>query len=453
MECVGVTMFLLMCTLFLAVHGTDSEYISLEPTQHGRKGDSMLLKVETHFNSQNVTFQGTWYKTKPIYTHLATFTKSNVILNMRLKSNTVINLPNVSLYIEHLDEDAEGEYQMEINIIFPGSSKPVPVTKTVTVTVNVPVSIPTVSKTPDSELVEDRDNVTLTCSVESGTHVHYKWLRNNNLVGLSDRYTFSQDNSTLVINPVKKEDIGQYVCEAKNHISIELSKQTDLSVFYGPYNLAVNSDQGLKTGGVFTVNPGELVFFECLADSNPPNTCVWISKTKNGTEVLMTGPRFEVTSYELAQAKEFLCRAFNNVTKKQDETEFTLVVASLGKGREKHIQEGSALSLLSLITIASVVIIVCMMFVLLRKSCRPRRIIKTMYRRPTTEQRGLHRSGHEDATEDFGIYEFVSVPGKMESTQASCRSLARFDSVKDLHTTIYDVIRHVPETPTLSLLK
>jgi len=26
-------------------------------------------------------------------------------------------------------------------------------------------------------------------------------------------------------------------------------------------------------------------------------------------------------------------------------------------------------------------------------------------------------TGHEDATEDFGIYEFVSVPGKMESAQ------------------------------------
>ncbi len=26
-------------------------------------------------------------------------------------------------------------------------------------------------------------------------------------------------------------------------------------------------------------------------------------------------------------------------------------------------------------------------------------------------------AGHEDATEDFGIYEFVSVPGKMDSTQ------------------------------------
>lgn len=27
--------------------------------------------------------------------------------------------------------------------------------------------------------------------------------------------------------------------------------------------------------------------------------------------------------------------------------------------------------------------------------------------------------GHEDATEDFGIYEFVSIPGKMESREVS----------------------------------
>lgn len=80
------------------------------------------------------------------------------------------------------------------------------------------------------------------------------------------------------------------------------------------------------------VNPEELAFFECIADSNPPNTCVWISKTKNGTEVLMTGPRFEVKPYELPQGKEFLCRAFNNMTKKHDETKFTLVMASLDRG-------------------------------------------------------------------------------------------------------------------------
>lgn len=80
------------------------------------------------------------------------------------------------------------------------------------------------------------------------------------------------------------------------------------------------------------MNPGELVFFDCQADSNPPNSCMWISKTNNATEVITVGLRLEVTSYKLAQAEEFLCRAFNNVTQKQDETQFTLVVASLGTG-------------------------------------------------------------------------------------------------------------------------
>lgn len=95
----------------------------------------------------------------------------------------------------------------------------------------VPVSVPVISKTPESEIVEDRDNVTLTCSVEHGTNVQIEWLKNNIFVGPSDRHTFSQDHRTLVINPVKKEDIGQYVCVAKNHISSQTSKQADLSVF------------------------------------------------------------------------------------------------------------------------------------------------------------------------------------------------------------------------------
>lgn len=100
----------------------------------------------------------------------------------------------------------------------------------------------------------------------------------------------------------------------------------------GPYNLEVNSGQGLRTGEVFTINPGELVFFECQADSNPPNSYVWISKSRNATQVITEGPRLEVRSYRLAQAEEYLCRAFNNVTQKQDEAQFTLVVASLGTG-------------------------------------------------------------------------------------------------------------------------
>lgn len=98
----------------------------------------------------------------------------------------------------------------------------------------------------------------------------------------------------------------------------------------------MNSDQGLRTGEVFTINPGEAAFFECRAESNPPNSYVWISKRRNTTRVITEGPRLEVLSYKLAQAEDYLCRAFNNVTQKQDETQFTLVVASLGTGGWKN---------------------------------------------------------------------------------------------------------------------
>lgn len=90
------------------------------------------------------------------------------------------------------------------------------------------------------------------------------------------------------------------------------------------------------------VDPGELVLFDCSADSNPPNSCVWISKNGNRTEVVMTGPRFEVNPHELAQAKKFVVRAFNNITQKEDEAQFTLVVANIGSGESlKCLRKGN----------------------------------------------------------------------------------------------------------------
>lgn len=51
----------------------------------------------------------------------------------------------------------------------------------------------------------------------------------------------------------------------------------------------------------------------------------------------------------------------------------TNTAINLFPGKAKYSQEGSALTPLTFITISSVIIIVCMMFVLLRKSCHPRR--------------------------------------------------------------------------------
>ncbi|XP_023832411.1 HEPACAM family member 2-like isoform X3 [Salvelinus sp. IW2-2015] len=414
MEAPGRRTFVALCfyTAILTLSEVNSEFVHVPSVLNGVKGKSLLLSVETYFRLEDVEIQGSWYQTRPggPKTLLVTFHNHSAIMvaSMRHRNRFFFQPPNASLLIPRLDEAAEGGYHLDLDIHFPQRQEFVRVERTIHVTVDVPVSTPVIRKTPSSTVVEDKENVTWTCWVENGTRVQYQWLRNNMPLDASDCHQFSQDNSTLVISPVRKKDIGQYRCLAKNHISQRQSHTLDLNVFYGPYNLAVKSDHGLRTGEVFTVNPGELVFFDCQADSNPPNSCMWISKTNNATEVITVGLRLEVTSYKLAQAEEFLCRAFNNVTQKQDETQFTLVVASLGT------------------------------------------VLMNIYNRPLTEPKRPHCSGHEDATEDFGIYEFVSIPGKMESTQASSRSLAHLESVQDLHTTIYDVIRHIPETPTLA---
>ncbi|XP_034560552.1 HEPACAM family member 2 [Notolabrus celidotus] len=457
MEATGGTALYVCSALFFFLTEVSTEYIHI-PTlvHHGIEGRSLLLSVETHFSMDEVEIQGTWSHTRPSGTRatLVTFTKESTITHMMYRNHLLFRNPNVSLLIRKLNPDDEGDYTLDLNIEFHNKTGLVIKEKTVHVTVDVPISSPVIEKNPSYAVIEDKANATLSCSVERGTRVVFQWLRDNVALSPNDRYHFSQENSTLFISPVRKEDKGTYRCVASNPVSPgRHSRAVELNVYYGPYNLEVNSGQGLRTGEVFTINPGELVFFECQADSNPPNSYVWISKSRNTTQVITEGPRLEVRSYRLAQAEEYLCRAFNNVTQKQDEAQFTLVVASLGPGKEKHTQDGSSVSPLVAITVCSFFIIGLMLLFFLRRTCHPKRVLINIYKRPLSEQKRPHRSGHEDATEDFGIYEFVSIPGKMESAQDSCRSLARLESVQDMHTTIYDVIRHVPETPTHSLLK
>lgn len=336
MEATGGTA-LYVCSVLFILTEVSSEFIHI-PTlvHHGIEGKSMLLSVESRFPLDEVEIQGTWSHTRPSGTRttLVTFTKETAITDMTYRNHLLFREPNVSLLIRKLNQDDEGDYHLTLNIQFHNKTGLViKEERTVHVTVDVPVSTPVIEKSPSYAVVEDKANVTWACSVERGTRVVFQWLRDNVALGPSDRYHFSQDNSTLLISPVRKEDKGTYHCVAGNAVSQgRHSRAVELNVYYGPYNLEVNSGQGLRTGEVFTINPGELVFFECQADSNPPNSYVWISKSRNSTQVITEGPRLEVRSYRLAQAEEYLCRAFNNVTQKQDEAQFTLVVASLGTG-------------------------------------------------------------------------------------------------------------------------
>lgn len=296
-------------------------------------------------------------------------------------------------------------------------------------------------------VVEDQVNVTWRCSVARGTRVSFVWLKDHVRVVASPWLQLSSDNSSLVLRPVKRQHRGLYHCVVSNAISSSRSRAAQLSVYYGPYDLAVRSAHGLRTGQVFTISPGELAHFECQADSNPPNTCVWMSKSHNGSQVIGEGPRLQLRSLRLAQAEEYLCRAFNNVTHKQQEAHFTLVVASLGTGAVIG-PDASRSSALTVLTVFSLLCVTGLLLLMFRKHCSPTRATMSIYsRRSTTERNRQHCSGHEDAAEDFGIYEFVSLPSRAESAQVL--SVPQFPSRpvphQDMTCTIYEVIRHVPD--------
>lgn len=60
----------------------------------------------------------------------------------------------------------------------------------------------------------------------------FKWFRDNVALGPSDRYHYSQDNSTLLISPVRKEDKGSYHCVASNPVTRgQHSRAVELNVY------------------------------------------------------------------------------------------------------------------------------------------------------------------------------------------------------------------------------
>ncbi|CAK7300390.1 Carcinoembryonic antigen-related cell adhesion molecule 3 [Vulpes lagopus] len=90
-----------------------------------------------------------------------------------------------------------------------------------------PVSQPLL--TASSTTVTEDDSVVVTCS-SSNTGVSIQWLFNGQILMLTDRKKLSQDNSTLTIDPVRKEDAGKYECEVSNSVSFRKSDPVRLDV-------------------------------------------------------------------------------------------------------------------------------------------------------------------------------------------------------------------------------
>ncbi|KAJ6666768.1 hypothetical protein lerEdw1_020492, partial [Lerista edwardsae] len=196
----------------------------------------------------------------------------------------------------------------------------------------VPVTKPVIHTEPSFGVVEHMGNITLRCTVGKGTRVVYQWRKNGKPVEASTNYSSPANKNTLSIAPVVKEAIGNYSCVAANSVSAMESDVIRPTIYYGPYGLTVNSDKAQKVGKVFTVDKGEAVQLYCSADSNPPNVYSWSRTTDNSTHPIKYGRYLEVASERVTlKTEEYKCRAYNNMTGKEEEIHFFVIVMPRGK--------------------------------------------------------------------------------------------------------------------------
>ncbi|XP_023603566.1 uncharacterized protein LOC111824153 [Myotis lucifugus] len=81
-------------------------------------------------------------------------------------------------------------------------------------------------------VMEYMDPVVLTCYTNA---VSTKWFFNGMNLRLTERMMLSLDDNKLTIDPVRREDAGNYQCEVSNPISSAKSLQVELDVTVFPY--------------------------------------------------------------------------------------------------------------------------------------------------------------------------------------------------------------------------
>uniref|UniRef100_A0A8C7C5N0 Ig-like domain-containing protein n=1 Tax=Neovison vison TaxID=452646 RepID=A0A8C7C5N0_NEOVI len=200
--------------------------VTVEPVPpSATEGKDVLLQVH---NLPGYTGRFNWFKGATIKEnrHIVSYivdTQKTILGPAHSGRETVY--PNGSLLFQNITLKDTGVYVLEIiNRAYD--------TAQVTGQVRIfqPLAQPTLHAS-NTTVTEDKDSVVLTCSTNN-PGVSIGWLFNGQSLKLMERMTLSQDNSTLTIRPVRKEDAGNYQCQVSNPGDSRKSDPVRLAVSY-----------------------------------------------------------------------------------------------------------------------------------------------------------------------------------------------------------------------------
>uniref|UniRef100_A0AAY5F1X1 Ig-like domain-containing protein n=1 Tax=Electrophorus electricus TaxID=8005 RepID=A0AAY5F1X1_ELEEL len=151
---------------------------------------------------------------------------------------------------------------------------------------------------PEYILIE-HNSAQFTC-VGNGTVITTEWMKDNQILAPSTRFIFSADNRTLLINPIRRSDSGEYQCTLSNPVSSNTSN----------YRMTINYGPNVWIMGTKVVEKDSDVLLLCSSASRPAATVTW---TVNGMSAGHS-PLYVAESSNLSHSGEYICTAWNNVT-------------------------------------------------------------------------------------------------------------------------------------------
>ncbi|XP_056309145.1 B-cell receptor CD22-like [Danio aesculapii] len=144
------------------------------------------------------------------------------------------------------------------------------------------------------ERVTEGDSVRLTCksSCKLTDTPTFIWYRNSQLL------TEGTIGNKLILDPVRREDLGRYRCAVHGHTLT--SPEVYLNVMYPPKSVSVS------VGGS-AVMEGDSVTLSCSSDSNPPAQISWF---KEGN-IVGSGQIFSISKISSDDSEKYKCRGIN----------------------------------------------------------------------------------------------------------------------------------------------
>ncbi|XP_008293193.1 uncharacterized protein LOC103367061 [Stegastes partitus] len=206
-------------------------------------------------------------------------------------------------------------------------------------------------------------NVSLSCTWTAGTEITVQWGKGGSAIIADSRITISR--GSLVINPARRSDAGEYTCTASNPVSAQTATQS-LTVYYGPDTPVLTVDTPKECVGGGDVLVGQTVRLTCLSDSLPPALFSW---QRDGQPIASGQPDSGVLSVQTFSTNEsgrYVCTARNAITggTSEQSTDLAIVDICLNVGEVVGIVIGCLLFIIIL------VLLILLIFCLVRRRRR-----------------------------------------------------------------------------------